>query len=267
MRLLSALEEKDIQDIVLRGQSFEGYMSGVRGFIRKSSIDTAKLDMKKMNSAIAASRLVYTLGDDKRLTQIQAFENIQSGLKAALYQDANGKNILAFAGTDGFDAKDWKTNIFQIIGLNDTQYNEIRNIVVAAREKGPIDIITGHSLGGGLATLATLIDAQLDTGNGAESVNGTKLVVFNPAYLNIQTIKNLVGVVPPATFFKDSHVWHVTDDPLTNVQAPFARISGTGAGLYGFPTNYFINTETDLFFDGVERHALNIIEAYFKTID
>ncbi|MDR2407183.1 MAG: hypothetical protein LBE13_03600, partial [Bacteroidales bacterium] len=266
-KLLPRLEETDTQDILLRGTTFEAYMSGVRGILRKGDIDTSKLDMKKMNSAITASRLVYTLKAGGGIIPIITKDNKESGLKAVLYRDENGKHILAFSGSDGLDQKDWMTNISQGIGVGGDQYKEVENIVILARNRGPIDIITGHSLGGGLATLATLIDAKLDSGNETMKAHSAKLVIFNPAYLNIQTIKNLVGDVPPSTFFKDSYVWHVTGDPLTNIQAPFTRISGSGYGLYGFPTNYFVNTETALFFDEVERHALDIFETYFKTIE
>jgi hypothetical protein len=188
---------------------------------------------------------------------------MRSGLKAALYRNKKGKNILAFSGSDGLDPKDWKTNIYQAIGFQDTQYKEVEKVVIAAQSKGPINIITGHSLGGGLATLATIIDAKINKANGVNNVGGNKLIIFNPAYLSINTIENLVGEAPPPeTFFKDAHVWHVTGDPLTIIQAPAALI-----GLYSFPKNYFINTETRLFFDRVERHALNIFEAYFKSLD
>jgi predicted esterase YcpF (UPF0227 family) len=130
-----------------------------------------------------------------------------SGLKAALYQhDASGQFILAFSGTNGINKEDWLTNIGQAIGVSgqdpNNQYNKLKELVSDAQNTagGTIHMITGHSLGGGLATLAKLLYRK-----------DSDLVIFNPAYLNMTTIKNVLGNENPDIFFANANVWHESE--------------------------------------------------------
>lgn len=76
-----------------------------------------------------------------------------NGLKSVIYTDDHGRHVLAFSGTD--EPKDWLTNLRQGLGFEDAQYNQA--IAVARQAKAAFGqdlVITGHSLGGGLAVAA-----------------------------------------------------------------------------------------------------------------
>lgn len=99
-----------------------------------------------------------------------------SGFQAGLY--TNGQQvILAFAGTN--DRHDVMTDILQGIGCDTVQYNQA--VVLATQVKkrfGNKLVITGHSLGGGLASAAAL-------------ATNTFAVTFNAAGLASNTIRRL----------------------------------------------------------------------------
>lgn len=103
-------------------------------------------------------------------------KNDRSGFMAGLYKD-DPRHALAFAGTDVTSFKDWTTNLGQGAGLQTEQYAEAVSLaknVVLAINTAPL-IITGHSLGGGLATAAA-------------AATGLEAVVFNPAGVNNKTL-------------------------------------------------------------------------------
>ncbi len=115
-----------------------------------------------------------------------------SGLKWSLFErHVNGKRelTLAFAGTDVTDVRDWLTNVDQAIpntrrsAIPPHQYREAlaiaqRAVTAADRDANTSLVITGHSLGGGLAQYTA---AKL----------GVRGVVFNAAALGLDTIRNL----------------------------------------------------------------------------
>jgi len=104
-----------------------------------------------------------------------------SGFKAAVFQrEGSDHYVLAFAGTDGLDAPDWRTNIGQGLGLGAAQYRQAVNYAHAAKARygNNLTHITGHSLGGGLATTAS-------------AVTGVPAVVYNPAGVHRNTLKSL----------------------------------------------------------------------------
>jgi RHS repeat-associated protein len=240
--------------------------------INEATVTTNSLVQYKtlLMISVTASRLVYTNKTGNDFEIIQEWSDAKSGLKATLYKHKlTEKKVLAFSGTNGADAKDWRTNIGQAIGIHEydtiNQYNQIKTVVEQAKEHGTIDIITGHSLGGGLATLAKLLYG-----------NGPKLVIFNPAYLHKKTITNILGNPVPPNFFNedDTHVWHVIADPLTSIQSGAA-----GTLLYDFPKHYYIkftlpkggglrNVTEDILneLDSVRRHALDVFEVFFETL-
>ena len=114
------------------------------------------------------------LGDEVSLVGAQP-----NGLKTLIFRDyVSGKYVLALAGTDFTSAIDWVNNIAQGIGRNSSQYSDAMDLAKAMAESedmGESMVITGHSLGGGLASLASL-------------VTGVHADTFNAAGLHIDTV-------------------------------------------------------------------------------
>lgn len=100
-----------------------------------------------------------------------------SGLQAGLYTNADGAVVLAFKGTDvannvGARWRDIRTDIVQGTGFPTAQYAHAVELTRRAYSAyGENLVLTGHSLGGGLAAQATL---AVGTGN-------IPAVVFNNA--------------------------------------------------------------------------------------
>lgn len=97
-------------------------------------------------------------------------EDASPGFKAALYREyVSGTYILSFAGTD--DWEDILTDVVQGLGGFDEQYERA---AIIGDGLGKLDffedklIVTGHSLGGGLAAMASIAgDIRADTFNAA----------------------------------------------------------------------------------------------------
>ncbi|MDA5488678.1 phospholipase [Yersinia kristensenii] len=103
-----------------------------------------------------------------------------SGFQAGIYSD-NQQYVLSFAGTN--DIQDWLSNIRQATGYEDIQYNQAVALGKTAKMAfGDALVITGHSLGGGLATTAAL-------------ASGTFAVTFNAAGVSDHTL-NRLGLNP-----------------------------------------------------------------------
>ena len=96
--------------------------------------------------------------------------DMPSGLHAGLYrrrgEDGHTRSILAFRGTELLSARDWKTDLEQALGEVPRQYLDAltftQDAMLATGLDGTLSL-TGHSLGGGLATFCALtkqLDAQ-----------------------------------------------------------------------------------------------------------
>lgn len=130
----------------------------------------------------------------------------ESGFKASLYyNEKENLYILAFAGTENL--KDWITDIRQGIGLDDKKRGQYRKATELARKlqhkiKKENLVITGHSLGGGLASIAS-------------ATTGCNAYTFNAAGLHPKTLKdqelspNSMGQI---------QAYYSTDDPLNMIQ-------------------------------------------------
>ncbi len=103
-----------------------------------------------------------------------------SGFQAAVYTDGDGRVAVAFAGTDPTSIGDWINNAQQAVGLDSAQYNRAIDLGRQAVSAFGADnvVFTGHSLGGGLASAASLA-----TGNPA--------VTFNAAGVGNETLDQL----------------------------------------------------------------------------
>lgn len=105
--------------------------------------------------------------------------NDATGFQSAIYTDGNGRYVLAFAGTDPKSIPDWIANGGQGLGFETAQYRDAMALAQeAAAAYGDNLAITGHSLGGGLASAAALA-----TDNPA--------VTFNAAGLSDETLRSL----------------------------------------------------------------------------
>lgn len=103
-----------------------------------------------------------------------------SGFQAGIYNN-NQQYVLSFAGTN--DIQDWLSNIRQATGYEDVQYNQAVALGKTAKMAfGDALVITGHSLGGGLAATAAL-------------ASGTFAVTFNAAGVSDHTL-NRLGIDP-----------------------------------------------------------------------
>lgn len=99
----------------------------------------------------------------------------KSGFDASFYRDAAGNVALVYAGTD--EGQDWRHNFGQGLGFEDAQYDQA--IAVAREAKlafGERLVLSGQSLGGGLAAAAAM-------------VNEVPAVTFNAAGVHDNTVE------------------------------------------------------------------------------
>lgn len=110
-------------------------------------------------------------------------KNQSSGFLAVVYGDGQGRHVLAYSGTD--EAKDWLTNFGQGLGFETSQYNQAMALARQAKIAfGQDMVITGHSLGGGLAAAAAV-------------ATDTPAVTFNASGVHDKTLER-VGLDPDA---------------------------------------------------------------------
>lgn len=129
----------------------------------------------------------FTRLDDAQLRRAgidpAALDDAKSGFKARIYGDAEGRHVLAYSGTD--EGKDWITNFGQGLGFETAQYNQAMALARQAKVAfGEDVVITGHSLGGGLAAAAAVS-------------TDTPAVTFNASGVHDKTLSR-IGLDPDA---------------------------------------------------------------------
>ena len=143
-----------------------------------------------------------------------ALLSTSGGFDAAIYQNDQGQYVVAFRGTDAWspgNGSDLDDNFGQGLGFETGQYKDAVALVEAAKNAfgdGNV-VVTGHSLGGGLASAAAL----------AADIPG---VTFNAAGLSDQTLESLdfnPNAVRDAAADSGQLRRYVVDgDPLTAAQ-------------------------------------------------
>lgn len=149
------------------------------------------------------------------------FHDEKSGFDASLYRDTSStppKIILAFRGTHS--GADWKNNLAQGMGFEAEQYKRAIELAekVQSSYKGENIEVTGHSLGGGLATIAA---AKI----------GVKATTFNAANVHADNFKNFG--VDPANIAKGSANYQVAGEPLSKLQRNAEGLGRVGGGILG----------------------------------
>lgn len=133
----------------------------------------------------------------------------RDGFDAAVYRNADGRYVLAFAGTT--TTSDWGTNAEQGIGLPSEQH--LRAIHLAqdlSRSVGGENmVITGHSLGGGLASTASI-------------ATDVPAVTFNAAGVHPNTVAEAQEQGGAVAAYSPDQIrnYHVRGEMLTTLQNP-----------------------------------------------
>jgi hypothetical protein len=115
----------------------------------------SELAYKRTNSKVND---VYQFPDGKQWKVVDVKNDPKTGFRAVALKslDPNDKRVIvAFSGSD--EGKDWGDNIKQGIGLSTKQYGEAVDFANKWKASdGNNVILTGHSLGGGLASYASI---------------------------------------------------------------------------------------------------------------
>ncbi len=133
------------------------------------------------------------------------------GFQAQVYRDADGGYVLAFAGTDPTSVSDWATNVQQGTGQLSAQHLQaIRLAQSLGTAVGPDHLVlTGHSLGGGLASTAA-------------AATGDPAVTFNAAGVHPNTLLAAAALGGSHLGVAADQVrnYHVRGELLTTLQNP-----------------------------------------------
>ncbi len=186
------------------------------------------------------------IGNTTHYTEIENYD--QYGLHAVLFQNTyTGDYVLAFRGTDAFSARDWIADINQALSnyirIPTKQYNLAVKIAKELKDEyGEEDLIlTGHSLGGGLAQTAAL-------------ANGLRAICFDAAGITRHTLKTY-GITSKLLNMNKKEIVHVnvrwsplTDlDGFMNTKSPFystRQHGGKTIWLRGMPGTALIINPT-----------------------
>ncbi len=138
------------------------------------------------------SQAVYKFGSVPNYTDkcpvdgMECFKDIQgSGFQAQVYVALAGKKIVvAFRGTEFDSSSDWMADVKSFFNMVPAQYEEavnfLKQVVDKAKAHDYAIVVTGHSLGGGLAAYAALACEQ-------------RAVVFNAAGLGKGLRKKIIA--------------------------------------------------------------------------
>ncbi len=138
------------------------------------------------------------------------------GFQAGIYRDEDGGYVLAFAGTDLSSVEDWGTNLQQGVGALSAQHGQAIGLAgQLARAVGADNVVlTGHSLGGGLASTASV-------------ATDLPAVTFNAAGVHPNTVvaAAVVGHESPVIAADQVRNYHVRGEVLTTLQHPLGSFT------------------------------------------
>jgi len=148
------------------------------------------------------------VGDYKVVDTIDSESD--SGLKAALYVDKSGNHVLAFAGTESL--VDWKTNLLQGLGIQTAQYTDAIALAQGYKADFGSITLTGHSLGGGLASAAAIH-------------TNSRAVVFNAAGVHNNTLGDFSRTRGSITHYHSGYDAISAINAFTLVSVPGAQMN------------------------------------------
>lgn len=273
----STLEDKILDLKVTSGQPIDKYDTSKLNYIAElAKLSSAAYDTnikqvdnyrKLENNEIAEMGINPLLFTDKN-----------DGMYAAIFKnDDSGRYVVAFRGSEvpksGLDAikpsgfskaveaaKDWGNDILQAVGLHASQYKNAKFLAQKIyKVLGDKVTFTGHSLGGGLATIASLS-------------TGAEAYTFNSAAINEHTLKWLG--LPNLDDAKNSNnitAFYVKGEPLASsnslIKQTLNNLNPAKADIIGTSYEIPVSKPKD-FFDPGSLHQLSYILNYLsKKID
>ena len=133
------------------------------------------------------------------------------GFQASIYRDDDGRYVLAFAGTDPSSVSDWGANAQQGVGGLSSQHLQAIGLAqhLATAVGSDNMVLTGHSLGGGLASTASV-------------ATDVPAVTFNAAGVHPNTVlaAAALGHENPGVAPDQVRNYHVRGEILTTLQNP-----------------------------------------------
>lgn len=169
---------------------------------------------------VAAPPAGYRVATDADLSQLglrsQDLSSAQSAFRARVYvaEGEGARYVVSFRGST--DGSDWKANAQQAVGLPSDQYARALLIGKALARNSEADVtLTGHSLGGGLASAAAL-------------ASGRDATTFNAAGLSATTIRQAETVRSAAGIGRAGEIsaFYVRGEILSAVQDGGDRVLG-----------------------------------------
>ncbi|MCD9027787.1 DUF2974 domain-containing protein [Luteimonas sp. BDR2-5] len=174
--------ERDLHFALMANDSYTlAGPDGVTGTAAEAELQAA--GWTRLTPSEDGSHLVDAQGNQIPISADQ-LHDAETGFDAAIYQNAEGQYVVAYRGTDNWaltgPGGDSRANGGQGLGMETAQYSqamELANLAVDTFGEGNV-AITGHSLGGGLASAAML-------------ASDTPGVTFNASGLSNNTLASL----------------------------------------------------------------------------
>lgn len=187
---------------------------------RRDGLSPRQLDYAYFSQAVYSFKAQPTEGGRRllgaELTSVTGFTesdlfDSRTGLKAGVFIDRDGRVVLAFAGTESWLGPDGRGNVQNELGRLSEQHRQAIALGELLVQKLGVDNVafTGHSLGGGLASLVAL-------------TTGAQAITFNPAGIPNSILSNLnlrrsdaLGLVTAVTHRSDPLYRNQAFGPLT----------------------------------------------------
>ncbi|MDB5345318.1 MAG: hypothetical protein JWP89_3695 [Schlesneria sp.] len=181
---------------------------------------------------------------------VDKYKSKKTGFHAVLFENkVTGEHVLGFAGTDP-SFHDYYTDVVQGLGVWTGQYKQAIDLAAKLKQQYPNLRLTGHSLGGGLASAASIINRIA----GTVTFNAAGVHPWTVSRYNSMPLGDAPGLI---TAFR--------------VKGEFLSSSQDGWWLFGLPIVEPDGVGTTFWLDGTmwdpfTKHGMDNIHKGLKSI-